>query len=69
MVRPPLPPLETRSDRFDLTIGSTAEFLRGAWPELREVRFEVSGLPLGTVATWMLRGRKMLAEAAGRKPI
>lgn len=48
VVRPPLPPLETRSDRFDLTIGSTAEFLRSAWPELRDVRFEVSGLPLGT---------------------
>ena len=28
-----------------------------------------TGLPLGTVATWMLRGRKMLAEAAGRKPV
>lgn len=46
VVRPPLPPLETRSDRFDLAVGSTAEFLRSAWPELRDVRFEVSGLPL-----------------------
>lgn len=25
-----------------------------------------TGLPLGTVATWILRGRKLLAEAAGR---
>ena len=30
---------------------------------------ERTGLPLGTVATWMLCGRKMLAEAAGRKPL
>lgn len=30
---------------------------------------ERTGLPLGTVATWMLRGRKMLAEAAGRKTL
>ena len=30
---------------------------------------ERTGLPLGTVATWMLRGRKMLAEAAGRKTV
>ena len=36
VVRPPLPPLETRAERFDLTVGSTAAFLRDAWPELRE---------------------------------
>lgn len=45
VVRPPLPPLETRSERFDLSVGTAAEFLRSAWPELREVRFEVAGMP------------------------
>ncbi len=45
VVRPPLPPLETRAERFDLTVGSTAAFLRDAWPELRRVRFEVADMP------------------------
>ncbi|GAA1647768.1 hypothetical protein GCM10009806_15860 [Microbacterium flavum] len=26
-------------------MGSAAEFLRGAWPELRDVRFEVGSMP------------------------
>lgn len=46
MLRPPLPPLDGRIDRFDLTIGNAVEFLRGTWPELQEVRFEIGGLPL-----------------------
>lgn len=45
IVRPPLPPLETRIDRFDLTVGTAAEFLRSAWPELREVSFEIGDMP------------------------
>ena len=45
VVRPPLPPLETRADRFELAIGSAAEFLRSAWPELRDVRFEAGTMP------------------------
>lgn len=45
VVRPPLGPLETRSDAFDLAVGTSAEFLRSAWPELREVRFEVGAMP------------------------
>lgn len=45
VVRPPLPPLETRIDRFDLSIGTVAEFLRSAWPELREVSFEIGAMP------------------------
>lgn len=45
VVRPPLPPLESRIDRFDLTIGTAVEFLRGTWPELQEVRFEIGALP------------------------
>ncbi len=45
VVRPPLPPLDTRVDRFDLSVGTAAEFLRSAWPELREVRFEIADMP------------------------
>ncbi|MBB5743754.1 hypothetical protein HD600_002251 [Microbacterium ginsengiterrae] len=45
VVRPPLPPLDGRIDRFDATIGSAVEFLRSTWPELQEVRFEIGGLP------------------------
>lgn len=45
VVRPPLPPLETRPERFDLSVSTAAEYLRGAWPELREVRFEVAAMP------------------------
>lgn len=48
VVRPPLPPLESRPDKFDLAVGSAAEFLRSAWPELREVRFEVGAMPAAT---------------------
>lgn len=44
-MRPPLLPLETREERFDFAVGSAAEFLRGAWPELRDVRFEVGSMP------------------------
>ena len=45
VVRPPLPPLDTRVERFDLAIGTAAEFLRSAWPELREVSFEIADMP------------------------
>jgi hypothetical protein len=45
VVRPPLPPLDTRVDRFDLSVGTAAEFLRSAWPELRDVRFEIADMP------------------------
>lgn len=44
-MRPPLPPLDGRIDRFDLTVGTAVEFLRGTWPELEEVRFEIGALP------------------------
>ncbi|GAA2984387.1 hypothetical protein JOD63_001930 [Microbacterium terrae] len=50
VVRPPLPPLDTRVERFDLAVGSAAEFLRSAWEELREVRFEVADMPAMTDA-------------------
>jgi hypothetical protein len=48
VVRPPLPPLDTRVDRFDLAVGTAAEFLRSAWEELREVRFEMADMPPAT---------------------
>ena len=45
VVRPPLPPLDGRLDRFEITVGSAVEYLRGTWPELRDVRFEISAMP------------------------
>lgn len=45
VVAPPLPPLDGRIDRFDLTVGTAVEYLRGTWPELQEVRFEIGALP------------------------
>lgn len=45
VVRPPLPPLETRAEKFDLAVGTAVEFLRSAWPELREVRFDIGAMP------------------------
>jgi hypothetical protein len=65
VVRPPLPPLDGRIDRFDLTVGTAVEFLRGTWPELEDVRFEIGALPLaedgsGDVPRWSL-------DRAGRR--
>ena len=48
VVRPPLPPLDTRVERFDLAVGTAAEFLRSAWSELREVSFEIADMPAET---------------------
>ncbi|WP_206535689.1 metallopeptidase family protein [Microbacterium sp. 4R-513] len=48
VVRPPLPPLDTRVERFDLAVGTAAEFLRSAWEELREVSFEIADMPAAT---------------------
>lgn len=45
MVRPPLPPIDTRAERFELAVGTASEFLRSAWDELREVTFEVGIMP------------------------
>jgi hypothetical protein len=64
-VRPPLPPLESRYERFDLTVGTTAEFLRSAWEELREVRFEIADMPTAAdadgIPRWLVdRKRKRI---------
>jgi len=43
---PHLPLLNSRADVFDMTVASTAEYLRELWPEeLSSVTFEVAGLP------------------------
>ncbi len=47
VVRPPLPPLDGRIDAFDLAVGAAVEYLRGGWPELRDVRVEIGALPRG----------------------
>ena len=57
---PQLPLLQTRADVFDMTVSSTAEYLKDIWPdELAAVTFEVAGLPteLGTtdrVDRWLV---------------
>ena len=45
IVRPPLPPIDTRIERFDLAVGAAAEFLRSAWDDLRDVSFEIGDMP------------------------
>ncbi|WOQ68792.1 hypothetical protein RYJ27_08720 [Microbacterium limosum] len=45
VVRPPIGPLETRFDRFDIAVGAAAEFLRSAWTDLRDVSFEIASMP------------------------
>jgi|SRR6185312_332730 hypothetical protein len=58
VVRPPLPPLESRYEKFDLTVGTTAEFLRSAWEELRDVRFEIADMPAASdddgIPRWLI---------------
>ncbi|MCU1437171.1 MAG: hypothetical protein JWP66_258 [Naasia sp.] len=46
---PHLPILRGRVDVFEDSVADTAEYLRGLWPELHQVSFEVAGLP-GTVS-------------------
>ena len=62
IVRPPLPPLETRVDRFDLAVGTAAEFLRSAWPELRDVSFEVGDMPPSSDEDGIPRWRALTDE-------
>ncbi|WP_366937533.1 hypothetical protein [uncultured Microbacterium sp.] len=58
IVRPPLPPVDTRFERFDVAVGGASEFLRSAWEELRDVSFEIGGLPPasddGGIPRWSL---------------
>ncbi len=53
MTGPHLPLLRSRADLFDMTVASTAEYLKDLWPEeLSTVTFEVATLPSspGTVS-------------------
>lgn len=58
MTGPHLPLLHTRADQFDLTVASTAEYLKDLWTdELAGVSFEVAGLPseitpIGGIDRW-----------------
>lgn len=45
VVRPPIGPVDTRYERFDIAVGAASEFLRSAWPDLQDVRFEIAGMP------------------------
>ncbi|MBG6055907.1 hypothetical protein IWX81_002335 [Salinibacterium sp. CAN_S4] len=43
---PHLPLLRNRVDMFDMTVASTAEYLKDLWPdELADVAFEVAAMP------------------------
>ena len=49
---PHLPLLHSRVDLFDMTVASTAEYLKDVWPsELDSVTFEVAGLPAQLTGT------------------
>ena len=61
---PLLPLLRSRADVFDMTVASTAEYLKELWPaELSGVSFEVAALPsqLGT-SVGVDRWRVLAAE-------
>jgi hypothetical protein len=61
---PHLPLLHTRADLFDMTVATTAEYLKDMWPEeLAAVSFEVAGLPSGvTPAAGIDRWRVIVPE-------
>lgn len=42
---PHLEPLRTRIEEFDVTVASTAAYLRGLWPGLEGVVFQVADAP------------------------
>lgn len=46
MTGPHLPLLRSRADTFEMSVASTAEYLKDLWPdELADVTFEVAGMP------------------------
>ena len=61
---PNLPLLRRRVDVFDLTVASTAEYLKDLWPDdLSDVTFEVAGMPSELGASPAVdRWRVMLME-------
>lgn len=53
---PRLPRLHTRVSLFELTVASTAEYLRDVWPaELADVRFEIAALPASDAGSRLVR--------------
>lgn len=59
---PHLPLLQTRVDVFEMTVASTAEYLKDMWPdELAKVSFEVAGLPTGVDATGRVNRWRVIA--------
>jgi hypothetical protein len=42
---PHLEPLRTRIEEFDVAVASTAAYLRGLWPDLEGVSFQVADAP------------------------
>lgn len=60
---PHLPLLRSRADLFDMTVASTAEYLRDMWPdELDSVTFEVAVLPAAVVGSAGLNRWQVLPE-------
>ncbi|GAA0999408.1 metallopeptidase family protein [Subtercola frigoramans] len=64
---PHLPPLRTRIDLFEMTVASTADYLKGVWPEeLADVIFEIGAVPLGMpaegapVERWKVIGNRII---------
>lgn len=37
--------MDGRLDQFDLAVSTAVEFIRGSWPEVRDVRFDVAAMP------------------------
>jgi hypothetical protein len=50
LVKPPLAPIDSRLERFEVIAATAIEFLRGAWPELRNVRLEIAAMPIAADA-------------------
>ncbi|UFS57726.1 metallopeptidase family protein [Subtercola endophyticus] len=64
---PFLPPLRTRIDLFEMTVASTADYLKGVWPEeLSKVVFEIGAVPLdlpaegAPVERWSVIGNRII---------
>ncbi|AJM78006.1 metallopeptidase family protein [Rathayibacter toxicus] len=54
---PHLPPLQTRSDFFELAIGSAIDYLRGTWPEeLTDIHIDLATVPDGDPTRWRETG-------------
>jgi hypothetical protein len=60
---PHLPVLRSRSDLFEMTVASTAEYLKELWPEeLSDVSFEIAGMPAGPPDTPVVERWRVLRK-------